>query len=73
LYGRRQSAPKPMKMVLDDILMLLLLEEVQTKINMRVDFEQDVDAYIKMNLSSGATGLIRRNPFFSKRKKIIHS
>jgi hypothetical protein len=38
---------------------------------MRVDFEQDADVDIKMNLSFGATGSIGRNPCYSKRKRVF--
>jgi hypothetical protein len=45
-------------------------EEVRTEINMRVNFEQDTDADTKINFSSAATGLIGRNPCYSKRKRV---
>ena len=39
-------------------------EEVRTEINMQVNFEQDIDAYVKINFCSGATGLIEINPCY---------
>lgn len=58
---------KILQFLCDDIMEA---EEVRTEINMRVNFEQDTDADTKMNFSSGATGLIARNPCYSKRKRV---
>jgi len=42
----------------------------QTQYAAPAEENEDTDGDTKMNFSSGATGLIARNPCYSKRKKV---
>lgn len=49
---------------------IMEVEEVRTKINIRVNFEQDADVDTKMIFSFGATGLIEREFMLFERNRV---